>query len=77
LTNSFTWNKRAVLSVLDDVPRDGEVEQPCRDSVVPALAVRVSPKGRKTFVMVARFNGAKHPTRRKLGAVGHMTVEQA
>ena len=47
------------------------------DSVVPGLAVRVSPKGRKTFVMVARFNGNKHPTRRSLGAYGKITLDRA
>jgi len=43
------------------------------DKVVPWLGVRVSPRGRKTFAMVARFN-SKHPTRRALGKV---TLDQA
>lgn len=47
------------------------------DSLVPGLAVRVSPKGKKTFVMVARFKGSKHPTRRSLGALGRVTLERA
>ena len=47
------------------------------DSIVPGLAVRVSPKGKKTYVMVGRFNGNKHPTRRSLGVVGRITVERA
>ena len=47
------------------------------DSTVPGLAVRVSPKGKKSFVMVARFNGNKHPTRRSLGVVGRITLERA
>lgn len=37
------------------------------DSVVSGLAVRVSPSGRKTFVLVGR-HGAEHSTRRSLGA---------
>lgn len=46
------------------------------DSIVPGLAVRVSVKGKKTFVMVARFNGNKHPTRRSLGVVGRINLER-
>ena len=47
------------------------------DSIVPGLAVRVSPKRKKTFVMVARFNGNKHPTRRSLGVYGKLTLDRA
>ncbi|HEY7243580.1 MAG TPA: tyrosine-type recombinase/integrase [Xanthobacteraceae bacterium] len=47
------------------------------DSIVRALGVRVSPKGRKTFIVVGRFNGSTHPSRRKLGVVGKLTIEQA
>ena len=47
------------------------------DSIVPGLAVRVSPKRKKTFVMVARFNGNKHPTRRSLGVYGKLTLGRA
>jgi integrase len=47
------------------------------DSIVRALGVRVSPKGRKTFIVVGRFNGNAHPTRRRLGVVGKLTIEQA
>jgi integrase len=45
----------------------------CMDKQVPWLGVRVSPKGKKSFVMVARFN-SKHPTRRSLGK---LTLEAA
>jgi hypothetical protein len=47
------------------------------DSTIRSLGVRVSPKGRKTLIVVGRFNGKKHPTRRKLGIVGKLTIEQA
>jgi integrase len=47
------------------------------DSTIPSLGVRVSPRGRKTFIVVGRFNGNKHPTRRKLGVVGKLTIDQA
>jgi integrase len=45
----------------------------CMDKQVPWLGVRVSPAGRKSFVMVARFNNA-NPTR---AALGKLTLEQA
>jgi integrase len=38
-----------------------------RDPTVPGLAVRVTDKGQKTFVLVARFPGSENPTRRALG----------
>jgi integrase len=45
----------------------------CMDKQVPWLGVRVSPRGKKSFVMVARFN-SKHPTRR---ALGKLTLDAA
>jgi hypothetical protein len=48
-----------------------------RDGVVPGLFARVSPKGRKTFVLISRFNGAKQPTRRALGVYGAITLDAA
>jgi Arm DNA-binding domain len=47
------------------------------DSTMRSLGVRVSPKGKKTFIVVGRFNGNKHPTRRRIGVAGKLTVEQA
>ncbi|MCO5129295.1 MAG: integrase arm-type DNA-binding domain-containing protein [Xanthobacteraceae bacterium] len=47
------------------------------DSVVPGLGVRVSDKGRKTFIFSARFSGAKNPTRRALGVYDALTLEKA
>jgi integrase len=46
------------------------------------LVVRVGPKTarggfKKTFALVARFNGAKHPTRRALGEYGALSLEKA
>jgi integrase len=48
----------------------------CYDKLVPDLAVRVSPT-RKTFVIVGRFGKNDTQTRRKLGLVGRMTLDQA
>jgi Arm DNA-binding domain len=47
-----------------------------RDSQVPGLVGRIAAR-RKTFVLHARFPGAKHPTRRAIGEVGTMSIEQA
>jgi integrase len=47
------------------------------DSEVRSLAVSISPKGKRTFVVVKRLNGNKHASRRKLGAVGRITIDHA
>jgi integrase len=46
------------------------------DTAAPGFGVRVSPRGRKTFVLVARFDG-KHPARRSLGVFGKISLEDA
>ena len=40
------------------------------DTLVPGFGVRVSDKGRKTFILVARYPGSSNPTRRGLGEYG-------
>jgi integrase len=47
------------------------------DAVVPGLAVRVTDKGTRTFVLVARFPGRNNPTRRALGEYGELSLEKA
>ena len=47
------------------------------DAIVPGLPLNVLPSGRKRFVLLTRFPGAKHPTRRALGAYGAITLEAA
>ena len=47
------------------------------DSVVPGFGVRVTPNGKRTFILVGRFGGSKNPTRRALGEYGALTLEQA
>jgi hypothetical protein len=37
------------------------------DSIVPALAVRLTESGHKSFVLAARFPGSRNQTRRYLG----------
>src|SRR5262249_30693643 len=38
---------------------------------------RVMPSGQCSFVLVARFPGGRHPTRRSLGSYGALTLEEA
>ena len=47
------------------------------DAVVPGLSLNVLPSGLKRFVLLTRFPGGKHPTRRALGAYGALTLEKA
>jgi integrase len=48
------------------------------DALVPGLALRVSDKGAKSFVLIARFPAnPKNPTRRSLGTYGAITLEGA
>jgi integrase len=47
------------------------------DAVVPGFGVRVTDKGQRTFVLVHRFPGRPHPTRRALGDVGSMSLADA
>jgi hypothetical protein len=47
------------------------------DAVVPGLAVRVTDRGVRTFVLVTRYPGSPHPAPRSLGAYGAITLEEA
>lgn len=47
------------------------------DVVVPALGVRVTDRGHRTFVVGARFPGSRNFTRRELGEVGSITLADA
>src|SRR5262249_47247454 len=47
-----------------------------RDAVVPGLIVRIAAR-RKVFAVHVRFPGGKHPTRRVLGEVGTLNLDQA
>jgi integrase len=48
------------------------------DAIVPGLALRVTDRGHKSFVLVTRYPSTpKNPTRRALGEVGAITLDQA
>ena len=47
------------------------------DVLIPGLAVRVTDKGKKTFILIARFPGSNNPTRRALGEYPVLSLKQA
>lgn len=51
------------------------------DQLVPGFGVRVTDKGRRTFILKTRYPGSRHPTRRALGEYGpkhgELTLEEA
>jgi integrase len=47
------------------------------DSQVPGFGVRVSEKGTRTFILIARYGGRKNPTRRAIGEYGAITLADA
>jgi integrase len=47
------------------------------DAQVPGLAVRVTDTGAKSFVLVVRYPGQRHPSPRALGTYGAITLEAA
>ncbi len=57
-------------------PKAGRKDWP--DALVPGLALRVTETDHRSFVMIARYPlQPKNPTRRALGDVGEITLEQA
>lgn len=44
---------------------------------VGGLGVRVTDKGKRTFVLIARYPGSRNPTRRALGEYPQITLEEA
>jgi integrase len=47
------------------------------DALVPGLAVRVTDRGQRSFVLVTRYPGSRHPAPRSVGTVGAITLEDA
>jgi integrase len=48
------------------------------DAIVPGLALRITDRGHKSFVLVTRYpSNPKNPTRRVLGEVGTITLDEA
>ncbi len=57
--------------------RNGKPYDADTDAIVPGLVPRVMGSGQITFVLVARYPGSSHPTRRALGGYGELSLEQA
>jgi integrase len=47
------------------------------DAIVPGLALRVTDRGAKSFVLVTRYPGSANPTARALGTYGAISLEAA
>jgi integrase len=47
------------------------------DAVVPGLALRVTDRGSRSFVLVVRYPGTRYPTPRSLGTVGAISLAEA
>jgi integrase len=47
------------------------------DADVPGLGVRVTDKGQRTFILIARYPGSTNPTRRALGEYGALGLQEA
>jgi integrase len=69
-----TLNDRALQALK---PAKAGERYEVRDTVVPGFGVRVTDKGAKTYVLVARYPGSANPTRRALAAHGEITLEGA
>jgi integrase len=47
------------------------------DAIVPGLALRVTDRGKRSFVLVTRYPSSRNPAPRSLGTVGKITLGQA
>ncbi len=47
------------------------------DAIIPQLGLRVTDRGNKSYVLLARFPGSPNPTRRALGTVGELKLDEA
>jgi hypothetical protein len=47
------------------------------DSLVPGFGIRVTERGHKSFVLITRYPGDKHPARRVIAEYGKVSLEHA
>jgi integrase len=47
------------------------------DAIVPGFGVRVTEKGAKTFILIARYPRSQNPVRRAIAEYGELTLERA
>jgi len=70
-------NKRRVLndkSIASFKPASAGHRTTIYDALVPGLAVRITDRGHKTFILGARYSGSTNFTVRELGEVGAITM---
>ncbi|AYM62914.1 integrase arm-type DNA-binding domain-containing protein [Agrobacterium fabrum] len=65
----------AGVSSLKTPPKGRLDEHP--DAMFPGFAVRVSDRGRKTFILITRYPGSSSPTRRAIGHYPVMSLAEA
>jgi len=69
LTDRFINSRRPALAGKRDM---------YLDAIVPGLALRITDRGHKTFVLVTRYpSNPVHPSPRSLGEVGRVTLAEA
>lgn len=75
MTNPKKRLTDATISALPPAPKGTRNE--IGDDLVSGLAVRVTDKGKKTFVLIARFPGSPNPTRRAIGEYPATSLKEA
>lgn len=65
----------AMIAGLKPAPEGTRIE--IRDDLLASFAVRVTDKGKKTFVLITRFPGSKNPARRAIGEYPTLSLHQA
>jgi hypothetical protein len=69
-----TLNDRGLKALKQAAPGKRRVIQ---DAVVPGLAIKVTDRGHKSFVLIKRYPGSRNPAPRSLGEYGAISLEQA
>ena len=63
------------IEVLKPAPGGGRYD--VADGIVPGFGVRVTDRGKKSYILTARFPGSTNPTRRTIADVGAMELAKA
>src|SRR5712671_1105545 len=69
-----TLNDRGLKALKPAAPGKRRVVQ---DAVVPGLAIKVTDRGHKSFVLIKRYPGSRNPAPHSLGEYGAISLEQA
>jgi hypothetical protein len=69
-----TLNDRALKALKPAAPGKRDL---VHDAIVPGLAIKVTDRGHKSFVLIKRYPGSRNPAPRSLGEYGAISLEQA